>query len=186
MIRLLKKVLNKLIPTPVMADSNSTEPCEIINGSYQVSQCVIEGKVKINGEAVLGQNTLVKNNIIINGKLEASGVTFEADLFAHGVSVLSHCSMKGNAHFSGNVAASECHFHQDLLMLAHQATFSNCQINSIMVQRLPYVKTAQIISLTKDCVVTGNITFESGSGEVHLDNSAQIKGIVNGGKFIFN
>ena len=185
MIESLKNFLQKMAPKSAFVDSSIDPSCRIINGTFQVSQCTVDEKLKINGAATLGQNTIVKKPITVNGQFEATGTTFEDDLFANGTTDINNSTLKRKAHFSGNLTARDCHFTNFIILLAHDASFVNCQIDHVTIHGLPYIKAPQKIRLSNGCEVSGDITFEAENGEVWIEKSSQIHGKVNGGKIIF-
>ncbi len=182
MIESLKNFLKMIVPTSITADSAADPNCRTINGSFQAEQCTIDEKLKINGAAILGQNTIIKKTITINGQLKATGVFFEDNLFANGTTDISNSSLKLNAYFSGNLIAQDCQFSNSIILLSLDSSFSHCQINHVIIQRLPHVKTPQKIRLSNGCEITGDVTFEAGNGEIWIEKSTQIHGKVIGGK----
>lgn len=186
MIKRLKQAITTLIAIPALAEASTDQDCTIINGSYKVSNMVITEKIKVNGEAILGQGTLVKEVMVINGSLKAQGVTFEAEMFANGKADISQVKLQGNAHFSGKVTASDCQSFEKFILFAQKTDFSNCHFQDLLIKKNPYFNTKQIIRLKNNSVVNGDITFESGNGEVYLDNSSQVKGEVHGGKKVYS
>src|SRR5688572_25649362 len=98
MVVLLKKVLRLLITLPAISDATSGHAFRVINGSYSESNNVITEKLKINGAAVLGEKTVIKETIIVNGSLKANGVTFESELISNGSATLENSWLKENAH----------------------------------------------------------------------------------------
>ena len=186
MISLFKKALTMLVTIPAMADASSHQAFRVINGSYKVSNIVITEKLKINGEAILGENTIVKDTMVVNGKLEAKGVTFEAELFSNGTTTLSKSWLNNNTHLSGTITTNNCHFLKNLSLLAQKSTYTNCNFSNVTVQKIPSVKTAPTIRLENGSIMSGDLTFEAGNGEAYLDSSSQIKGTVHGGKRIYD
>lgn len=185
MMELLKNVIKKVVPKVAFHEvSLSDAGCRIINGSFEVSQCAVSEPLKINGSARLGNNTIVKTSMIVNGQLEAVGARIEDELWVSGAADISSSALIRKSHFSGNLTARDCQFSDSLTLRLHHASFVNCQINSAIFNDLPYVKTAQKLRLSGGCVVNGDITFESGNGEVWIDKSSTIHGHVRGGKII--
>lgn len=182
MIESLKKFLHMITSTFTTTDPLLDSNCRTINGSFQTSQSTIDEKLKINGAALLGQNTIVKETIVINGQLNAEGTIFENNIMVNGTAEISDSALKQKAHFSGNLIAHDCQFLDCILLLSHKASFDHCQIKNIAINKLPHAKTSQKIILLNSCEVTGNITFETGNGEVWVEKSSQIYGEVIGGK----
>ncbi len=175
-----------IITTSPSIQSSPEHLFQTINGSYKISNNIVSSKLKVNGEATLKDNTIVKDIIIVNGQLKAFNTIFESDVFANGVATLEYCSLKGNASFSGNISTNNCLFLNGLTLLAQKAHFSKCSINSIFVKKITYAKVVQTVILANGSTVSGDITFESGIGEVYIDSSSEIKGALNGGKKIIS
>lgn len=167
---------------PTIADASLNQDFRVINGSYSVSNAVITEKLKINGEAILGENTIVKNTMIVNGKLQATKATFEAEIFFSGNIVIHDSWINNNAQFNGDIIVTNSQFSKNFSLLAQKSTYSACHFNNVIIQKNPYVNTAQIIYLTKGTIITGDLTFEAGNGEIFLDNTSQIKGMVYGAR----
>jgi hypothetical protein len=183
MFELVKKTINRLISSSVDTSLVDSESWNIVNGSYQVKEKTINEKIKVNGQAILGKNLIIKEMMVVNGQLQASGATFESQLRTNGKSTFTECTLLGSSHFSGNLKAADSHFLSDIILVANESTFLNCQINNVVVRSLPYVK-SQTVYLSAGSVVTGDIIFEAGRGEVHMDKLSQVKGTIKGGKII--
>lgn len=174
-----------MAPKSNLIDSSIDHSYRIINGSFQISQCTINEKLKINGAATIGQNTIIKKTIIVNGQLEITGAALEGNLLANGTTSINSSILRRKSHFSGNLTVRDCQFSDSIILLAQNASFVNCQINHMIIQALPYIKISQKILLSNGCKVSGDITFESKNGEVWIEKSSQIDGEINGGKIIF-
>jgi len=180
-ISLLKRGVMAMLPAlSVYSNSSSSSAAMVVNGSFQVSHRAILDKLKINGEARLGEGTLVQEPMTINGRLYAMGTTFQSKLVANGPSTLSHCKLEDTVHASGVVTARSSQFFKNLTLRTHKSTFSNCQLNTMTVQEIPY-GTKQVIHLMKGSIMTGDVTFESGHGEVVVDKTSEVQGTVHGG-----
>lgn len=180
MISKLRKAFTMFMTIPPMLTA-ADPSLRIINGSYKISNTVISEKLKINGQAVLGENTVVTQPLIVNGQLIASGVTFEAELFANGASTFTDSTLKDAAHLSGNVTASSSEMLKALVIYSQQAFFQNCKTKDITVRKLPYGKSSQLLDLKSNSTVNGDITFEGGNGKVHSDTTSNVEGVIHGG-----
>ena len=94
--------------------------------------------------------------------------------------------MRGDAHFSGNLTADDCESFNQFIVFAQESDYSNCHFKEIVIKKNPYIDSKQVIRLKNKSIVNGNVTFESGNGEVHLDANSQIKGEVHGGRKIYS
>lgn len=157
---------------------------EIINGTYEINNAQINKSLEVNGQAILGKEVLVKKTIVINGSLIAKHVTFEADLIANGTATLVDSKVKENAVFSGNISAKNSIFTNSINLLASKSEFDHCQIDNLTVQALPYKNIVHKIRLTNGTIITGDILFQSGIGNVYVDATSIIKGHIVGGILI--
>lgn len=157
---------------------------EIINGSYNINHAVIDRCIKVNGQAILGEEVLVKEKIVINGSLIAKHVIFESDLEANGTASLADSKVKGNAIFSGTLSAKNSIFTNSINLLASKSEFDHCQIDDLTVQALPFKNSVQKIWLTNGTTVTGDILFQSGIGKVYIDATSATQGHIIGGILI--
>lgn len=158
--------------------------CKIINGSYQINNEQINNRIEVNGQAILGAGVLVKEKIVINGTLIAKHVNFESDLIANGTATLVDSNVGGNAVFSGSLSAQNSIFTNAINLLTSTSEFDHCQIDTLTVQVLSYKNTVQKIYLTNGTIITDDILFQSGIGEVYVDSTSIIKGRVVGGVLI--
>ena len=155
---------------------------EIINGSYILKNTVINRTIKINGEAILGGDLIIQKNIIINGALNAKEVSFESGLEVNGNTSLCTSSISDNSIFSGTLEAKKSLFKKETRLLVSRACFDACQFDNIVIQSLPGKKVVQTIHLSNKTKVKANIEFQSGRGEVYIDDTSAIDGCVVGGQ----
>lgn len=157
---------------------------EIINGSYHINHAVIDRGIKVNGQAILGEDVLVKEHIVINGSLTAKKVDFESNLDANGTASLTDSTVKGNAFFSGTLSTKNSTFTNSINLLTSKSEFNHCQINGLTVQALPFINGVQKIWLANRTTVTGDILFQSGIGKVYIDTTSAVQGHIIGGSLI--
>lgn len=184
MLNLFRKLSILLSIKPVLARIPNNSDETVINGDYHASNQTISDKLQINGQARFDKNTIVKSTIIINGTLIADGVTFENDYHSNGNATINESISERHANFSGNFSSSKSKFNQEILLLTNQATFSDCQLKSIIVKKLSYVYSAQKIYLKNGSLVSDDINFESGCGVVYVDSTSKLYGNVIGGAVI--
>lgn len=177
---LKKRAIAIITALSTPANPSPSQTAVVINGSFNASHRAISEKLNINGEAKLGVGTQVQDTITINGTLHANGTTFQSELVANGSSTLHQCSAQDAAYFSGTVTVTDSQFLADLKLRTHKSNFSNCKLNTMTVQKIPYIK-KQVIYLQKGSVMKGDVTFESGHGEIVIDDSSQINGTIHGG-----
>lgn len=186
MIKMIQTYLSTLMSKYQFTQASTPhEMNEIINGSYNINHAVIDRSIKVNGQAILGEEVLVNEKIVINGSLISKHVNFESALEVNGTATLFNSSVKGNAVFSGNLSAKNSIFTHSIHLLANQSEFDHCQIDNLTVQALPFKNNAQEISLTHGTTLTGDIVFQSGIGKVYVDATSIIKGRIVGGVIIY-
>lgn len=182
----LKKIIGILIAIPAIASASSDDNFRVINGTYKVKDTVVTEKLKINGEVVLGQGTVVNEMMIINGILNAEGADFKRRLIVNGNASIKQSKFHENASFNGNLTVSDSEFLGYLYLHVQQSDYFNCRLNYIFAEKNPYTNAKEIIFLKNGSLVNGDVMFESGNGEIHLDANSQIKGKIYGGSKIFS
>lgn len=62
---------------------------QIVNGSYQATNLQINTDMRINGQAVLGEDVLVQKRMIVNGRLITQHSNFLSDFDLLSMNLLS-------------------------------------------------------------------------------------------------
>lgn len=157
---------------------------ELVNGLYKISNIILNKKLCVNGQALIGNNVNIFKPIIINGSLYAKETIFESTLISNGKANLENVNIKGEARFRGNVNALNSVFSGIIEIISSNASFKNCNTENIVFEKLPNKKIIQKIKLINNSTVSGDIYFKSGNGEVRLDSSSKLLGKVIGGRVI--
>lgn len=155
---------------------------------------------KITADSLTVHGALAFDNLTAPKKLEVFGPTEGknsnvGDITVAGPLQLDHCKVKSlniagpfrakhltvenTSSFIGPFEVLDSHF-QDLSVTADKAAFANTQVKNIVMKKNNDPK-EQIISLSGTTVVSGDITFEAGKGQVMLDKTAKLQGKVKGG-----
>jgi cytoskeletal protein CcmA (bactofilin family) len=158
------------------------------NGSFVATHVTAEGTVDVNGRADL-QSTHVKGELSVSGTLAAQKSHFDEKITLSCRNAgFEHCQIDRSI-----VVKKAWSFKNDFGGIHNE---HGCVIGSqvVIINGQRWVVAGeetespqpllQVIDLSGDTCVTGNITFEGGNGEVHLSNGAQVKGQVIGGKIV--
>lgn len=160
-----------------------------INGFMQGNNLVC-GTLKVNGSAEI--KNIKANQAVIYGSFAGQGIHIEKDLTVHGNLSAKDVTVSGDTHVEGALKIEEGRMNH-IQATGVLSTFSNSQIKSIVIKEVGHGfwgffglagNKTQIIELKGPSIVSGDITFESGNGEVHLFNNAEVKGKISGGKVI--
>ena len=152
------------------------EPGSVTCGKGHVTDLSGNGMVTVNG-------TTITDATSINGLLKANDASF-GSLQINGTATLTQCIINDLADFKGTVTAISSHFKQALEIYSSLSRFSNTKIeDSIHVHHTDNPK--QVIHLEKNSVVSGDIIFDDGHGEVIVRGKSSISGKVIGGEIIY-
>ncbi len=133
------------------------------------------GLVKLQGTSV--------KDIQVSGSLISQGAKL-GSLQIQGEANLRDTNIAGETTVTGFVQTHSSSFEKPVNVCARKALFTHTKVHSINVRKEPSFKGKQVIELKQGTVVSGNIHFESGKGEIHIDASSRIEGKVTGGKII--
>jgi hypothetical protein len=175
-----KKFLSAMLlaGTASIASANvcMVEPGSVTCGKGSVTDLSGNGMVTVNGTTVLEATS-------VNGLLKANDATF-GSLQIHGTATLTQCIINDLADFKGSVTASSSQFKSTLEIYSTLSRFVNTQIDhDIHVHHTDNPK--QVIHLEKNTVVSGNIIFDDGNGQVIVRGKSSIAGKVMGGEIIY-
>ncbi len=154
----------------------SIEPGSVTCGKGSVNELSGNGMVTVDG-------TTIADTTMVNGLLKANNAEF-GSLEVHGTATLSACIIHDVADFKGTVTASSSRFKNLLDIYSNLSRFVNTKIeNNIHVHHTDNPK--QVVHLEKNSVVSGDIIFDDGHGEVVLRGQSSITGKVIGGEIIY-
>lgn len=167
-----------------------------INGSLDFKNLDIKKDLKVNGSldgnnlkcAKLKANgsVTVKNIKVksakINGSLSGSDVYVKHDLEIEGAVNMVDITVTGKTKVIGGLSVTKGDF-GDIEVVNTTTYLSHCKGKNILVKKIDSDK-IQKLELSKGTIISGDVVFESGEGEVHLSNDSIIKGNVKGAKII--
>jgi len=153
-----------------------------INGPLTFKGLEVKNNTSIKGPTKGKNGTFA--DLSIAGPLEARKMICNA-LEVKGPVSLTDFEVKGNAAISGPVAAQKGVF-QDLTVYAPEITLKDVMVKNIVVKKLDKHHKKPTIELQGKTIVSGNITFESGDGEVTQEKGSKIEGKIMGGTLSSN
>lgn len=152
------------------------EPGSVTCGQGSVTDLSGNGMVTVNGTTILEATT-------VNGLLKANEAQF-GSLQVHGTASLSECIINHTADFKGTVTASSSQFKDSLDIYSNLSRFINTKVeNNIHVHHTDNPK--QVVHLEKNAIVSGDIIFDDGHGEVIVRGKSNVLGKVIGGEIIY-
>ena len=152
------------------------EPGSVTCGKGEITDLSGNGMVTVNGTTVLETTS-------VNGLLKANDASF-GSLQINGTATLTQCIINALADFKGTITADSSHFKRSIEIYSTLSRFSNTKIeNDIRVHHTDNPK--QVIHLEKNSIVSGDIIFDDGHGQVIVRGKSNILGKVMGGEIIY-
>lgn len=128
----------------------------------------------VYGALVLADAT--KKDLSIYGAATLTNVTAES-LNIYGALTASNLTVSGKTNIFGVITAVNSTFN-DLELASDDSVLTNSKTNKINV--IADKDTTQKLTLKGTTVISGDVVFESGKGEVHTEKDVVIKGQVKG------
>ncbi|MBP7189828.1 MAG: hypothetical protein KA998_01075 [Rickettsiaceae bacterium] len=163
-----------------------------VNGHLRFFDVKIDRRLEVNGSAdgrkIKCRNFVIHGSItadglrasegIIHGTATFSNVEIAKNIDVYGAFVAKSVNIAGKSIVYGNLSAENSKF-QDIHLEAERATFLGTTARNIVVKASKKHK-KQTITLKGNSEITGTIVFESGNGEVIVDETAKILGQTKG------
>ncbi len=134
-----------------------------IDGALEVDKFTAE-KAHISG-SFIGNDATIHHNIVVDGELEGRHITVDGKAIIHG---------------ELNVQDSDFH---TIEMNSDYCVLQNTRATHIVFKHMKSGRIQKLI-LNGQTVISGEVDFETGSGELILDPKAVIEGKITGGKII--
>jgi len=149
------------------------------NGFPGMPSFIGESRENINAAGVVRiDNTTVSEQTIISGILNCQN-SFLNSLQVTGTTNISHTTINTGV-FVGLLVAKNCIFNDNMRVTSNEVNMKTCSLKDVVVSdQNPSVD--QLVLLSGDTVVEGNINFISGRGKVILEDNAVVNGQVIGG-----
>ena len=136
-------------------------------------------KVVANGSVIL-KDTNVTTFLHMNGSLEAKNAKIKS-LLVNGSADMKSSTVSDEVQINGTLDAVNSIFLGTIHLATNSSSLNNCKTKSIIVSATSRRLQKLFISGTE---VKGDITFNSGHGEIYLCNKSALSGRVVGGKII--
>ncbi len=134
-----------------------------IDGALEVDKFTAE-KAHISG-AFIGNDTIIHQNMTVDGELDGRHMTVDGQAIVHG-----KLNLENSDFHTIEVSSDYC-------------LLQNTRATHIIFKHMKSGRVQKLI-LNGQTIISGDIDFETGSGEVILDQQAVIKGKITGGKII--
>jgi hypothetical protein len=147
------------------APTNQVENGFLTYGNETLNSLQINGYVTLNGTTII-------NLLQVNGSLTATQAQI-GEMNVQGQASLNNCTVKNKSMVAGSLVALLSTFNAEVTLASDNSVFDTCSIASIRVRKnnnnLP-----QIIELKGKTQIIGQITFESGKGQVIASPESQL------------
>jgi hypothetical protein len=153
-----------------------------MESAYQYSQTYKDEEldsISVNGSVVL-QNTTIRNCATVNGSLLAIDSCVKS-IQVNGSATLKNSLIKAGTVVNGSLRAEESIFEGTISVASEKTVLKNCETNLISIRRIGGSQMIQILELSGNTVVNGDIVFEVSGGEVIITGEAKILGDIIGG-----
>ncbi|MCH1429452.1 MAG: hypothetical protein GWP59_08975 [Chlamydiales bacterium] len=125
----------------------------------------------------------VKKTTKVQGAAKIEGGRF-LDLIVSGVLDVEDAKIQGNTEVIGELDAESTEFQQQLMFTGEELELKSSTANDIVIKVNGSKKHIQRLHIKEGSKVSGNITFESGNGEVVIDEESSFSGNLEGGKIV--
>ncbi|HJN37892.1 MAG TPA: hypothetical protein QF353_03855 [Gammaproteobacteria bacterium] len=159
--------------------SNIQAGCHNHNGGLVCSQTELKN-IHLQGYVSL-MNVAVGGETIIEGMLQAKKSKFSGNIKVKGSIHMKGSRVLGKTFIMGALDVENSRL-KDIEITAKQAVFSQSQAGTVRVKRTP--NDTQRIYLQGGTLISGNIVFESGNGEVVKSDQARVLGQIIGGHVV--
>lgn len=175
-----KKYLCSALLLTAIASVGSADVCKFLSGSVTCGEGTING-LSGNG-AVIVHGTVIKGLTSVNGMLNAKNAEFNA-LHVNGSVEIDQCLVNDSSEIKGTLHASASKFLNSIEVYSNETKFFDSSVNgNLHINHSNHQK--QIVYLSGNSEVSGDIIFDDGNGEVIVKGAAKISGKVVGGNLI--
>ena len=151
-----------------------------MNGPLTASQFTVSDNASVNGPVDVDGFT-VGGNLAVSGPIQAKGLTVSGMLTVQGPAHIE----SGKLHekmVNGPVHLNGVTINGTLNYAATLSVVNNSTLVNVLVRGSD--STPDILCLSNQSQVTGNVTFKGVEGLVYLSDGSAIKGSVSGGKAV--
>ena len=142
----------------------------------KVKEIIKIGKVSTDG-------IIVEDKVKVEGEFQANNCTF-GSLNIKGISYLNDCNITNDSNIHGIAVIVGCNFLNSLSVASSLVSIDSSSLPLLYIPKVNEKNATQIVEIKNYSIVYGSISFESGNGEVWIDQTSKLKGIVQGGVVI--
>lgn len=177
----IKKIISifKRVTNEVAKMSSLDESAVIINGELVLKNNHFAHKSVVNGQAHLQEDAICYLPLVVNGSFKSENVIVHEKLTINGCASIIASKINHDISISGDVVTRESSF-KDIELLTKNARFYSSSFNNIVIKNLKNKSFKQVIYLCDQCIVSGDIVFESKNGLIYKDNTSKILGDIHG------
>jgi len=164
-----------------------------INGDVHFANLKVTDKCTINGsgkgddvfchDIILHGSFTTQNlrtfSMVVHGNLSGNDIAITNNLIIDGALDCQTINVSGYTQIYGEMNVSGSTFN-DIILTTQKSTITNSNAGNITIKAEQNHRAAQQLILKGDTIITGNIVFESGNGELHLDKEVTVKGQIYG------
>lgn len=165
-----------------------------VNGAMKADRLVCE-KISVNGSVQVKDAKVT--DVSVNGSFGGEDVQVAGSVSVNGSFKAANIAVTGDTKIAGSMSVKNGTMNR-VQVAAMKATFERSKINQIVVKKGSYdffgynfrfsfsnlfgfgKQETQVLELKEGTVVSGDVVFEAGNGEVHLVGNSEIKGVVEG------
>ena len=123
-------------------------------------------------------NLTVAGPLTVRGTFSGTRATVDGDVNVLGPLSVTQFTAKANSDVTGPFVATDSHF-ADLTVTSDKVDLANCKVKDIVIRK-GASGNAQTLTLRRGPYVVGDITFESGNGQVVMEHGAYVGGYIKG------
>lgn len=154
--------------------NNSSYQNIIVVGPFSFNNLEVKNDAEMIGKTEQSQNGKFKN-LVITGSFSADNVKCE-QLKAVGLIEISHLEVKENTEVSGFLAVRQGHL-ENIVVRGLEMDLKDVEVNNIIFKEdVIEPEAQQVLKLSGDTVVHGDITFKNGKGIIQMSSNAKIEG----------
>jgi hypothetical protein len=157
---------------------NSAFNTLIVSGSLDFTNIKIKEILTVTGSA--SGKGLECKRLIVSGSLTGENIIVTGDAVLSGGFEVTNAKMQGHTNISGGLEAKHSEFHE-IEMDSNEITLIDTMVHNIIIKASSKYDTQKII-LKGKTIISGDIIFESGKGQIVADKQVVIKGKIEGAK----
>lgn len=169
-------VLGVAVSSIAMASVCTTQPGIVKCGVGEAKEVVAYGLLDVKGSHINGDTSF-------SGALDAKNGVFRK-IDGNGMAKFEDSSIQEESKFKGSISSKNTKFEKNIHIYSNTASFDNSTAKQSVVFHKLKTDKRQRLFLRNGSVVSGEVNFRSGNGEVVLEKGSKVEGKVVGGKIV--